>query len=156
MWHRLFVVGGGNWSTAPRHLPPSKIKNSKILESIITEGCIVESATVKRSVIGLRSRIEDKTVVEDSIVMGSDFYQSLGDIISARKRGEPIMGIGKNCIIKKAILDKNVRIGDNAKIINEAKIQDYKGKDYSIKDSIVIVHKNATIPPSTGILSKNS
>jgi len=142
-----------NWQiyTRPRYLPPSKIKNSKISKSIISEGCIIEQATVKHSVVGLRSRIEDKSVVEDSIIMGCDYYQSLGDIISERKKGIPIMGVGKNCIIKRTILDKNVKIGDNVKILNEKKIENFKGKDYSIKEGIVIVHKNSTIAPGTVI-----
>lgn len=142
-----------NWQTftRPRYLPPSKIKKSHISKSIISEGCIIESAVIQHSVVGLRSRIEDRSLVEDSIVMGCDFYQSLDDIISDRKKGRPIMGVGKNCVIKKAILDKNVKIGDNVKIINEKKAETFSGKNYCIKDGIVIVHKNATIQPGTVI-----
>lgn len=137
--------------TRPRYLPPSKIKKSLITKSIISEGCIIEEATVSHSVVGLRSRIESKALVEDSIIMGCDFYESLGEIMAERKKGRPIMGVGKNCVIKKAILDKNVRVGDNVKIVNEKKIENFKGEDYSIKDGIVIVHKNSEIPPGTVI-----
>ena len=142
-----------NWPvfTRPRYLPPSKMKNSKISQSIISEGCIIESATIKHSVIGLRSRIEEKSIVEDSIVMGCDFYESLDDILSQRAKNKPIMGVGKNCVIKKAILDKNVKIGDNVKIINEKKLENLEEKNYSIKDGIVIIHKNSTIAPGTVI-----
>ena len=140
-----------NWQvfTRPRYLPPLKVKNSRITKSIISEGCIIESATIEHSVIGLRSRIEEKAVVEDSIIMGCDFYQSLDEILDARKKGKPIMGIGRNCVIKKAILDKNVRIGDNVKIINEKNLDNFTGKNYSIRDGIVIVHKSSTIAPGT-------
>ena len=142
-----------NWQifTRPRHLPPSKVKNSKISQSIISEGCIIESATIKHSVVGLRSRIDDKSVVEDSIMLGCDHYQLLGDILSARKEGKSIMGVGKNCLIKKTIIDKNVTIGDNVRIINEKKMDNFIGNNYCIKDGIVIVHKNAVIPPGTTI-----
>ncbi len=142
-----------NWQifTRPRYLPPMKVKDSKISKSIISEGSIIESATLKHSVIGLRGRIGQGAVVEDSIVMGCDFYQSLGEIIKAQKAGRPIMGIGKNCVIRKAILDKNVKIGDNAKITNVKNIKDFEGKNYSIKDGIIIVHKNATIDPGAVI-----
>lgn len=142
-----------NWPifTRPRYLPPSKINNSKISKSIVSEGCIIESAVVKHSVVGLRSRIGDKSVMEDSIMMGCDFYQSLGDILAAKKKGKPIMGVGENCVIKKAILDKNVKIGNNVKIINEKKIENLKNENYCIKDGIVIVHKNSTIAPGTVI-----
>ena len=137
--------------TRPRYLPPVKVKNAKIERSIISEGSIIESAYIKHSVIGLRSRIDEKSTVEDSIVMGNDFYQSLDEIIAARKKDRPIMGVGKNCIIKKAILDKNVKIGDNVKIVNEKKLSNFEDTNYSIKDGIVIVHKNATIAPGTVI-----
>ncbi len=142
-----------NWPifTRPRYLPPIKVKESKISKSIISEGSILESAAVKHSVIGLRGRIEGGSLVEDSIIMGCDFYQSLDEILKAQKSGQPIMGIGKNCVIKKAILDKNVKIGDNTKIINEKNLKDFEGADYCIKDGIVIVHKNATIAPNTVI-----
>ena len=140
-----------NWQvfTRPRYLPPVKVKNSKISKSIISEGCIIESATIKHSVIGLRSRIGEKSTIEDSIIMGCDFYQSLNEILSDTASGKPIMGVGKNCVIKGAILDKNVKIGDNAKIINEKKLEDSKGENFSIKDGIVIIHKNSIIPPGT-------
>lgn len=140
-----------NWQvfTRPRYLPPLKANKSSISHSIISEGSIIESATIKHSVIGLRSRIEEKTVIEDSIVMGNDFYQSLSEILDDRKKGKPIMGIGNNCVIKKAILDKNVKIGDNTKITNAKNIENAEGKNYSIKDGIVIIHKNATIEPGT-------
>jgi len=142
-----------NWQvfTRPRYLPPLKVKNSRISNSVISEGCIIETATVKHSVIGLRSRIEEKAVIEDSIIMGCDFYQSLDEVMEAKKKGAPFIGIGRNCHIKKAILDKNVRIGDNARIVNEKKVENFEGENYSIKDGIVIVHKNATIAPNTVI-----
>ncbi|MBN1353451.1 MAG: glucose-1-phosphate adenylyltransferase [Candidatus Omnitrophica bacterium] len=142
-----------NWQvfTRPRQLPPSKVKNSTISQSVISEGCIIEAATIHHSVIGLRSRIEEGSFVEDSILLGCDFYESLDEVISAKKRGLPFTGIGRNCVIKKAILDKNVKIGDNVKIINEKNVQNSEEEKFSIKDGIVIVHKNATIAPGTVI-----
>jgi glucose-1-phosphate adenylyltransferase len=142
-----------NWQTytRPRYLPPSKIKDSRISKSIISEGCIIESAAIKHSVVGVRSRIEEKSTIEDSVIMGCDYYQYLDDIVADRARGKPIMGVGRNCHIKRAILDKNVTIGDNAKIVNEKKIKDLEADNYSIKEGIVIVHKNATIAPGTVI-----
>ncbi|MGB2706440.1 MAG: sugar phosphate nucleotidyltransferase, partial [Candidatus Omnitrophota bacterium] len=142
-----------NWQifTKPRYLPPMKVKNSKISKSIVSEGSIIESATIKHSVIGLRSRIEEGSLVEDSIVMGCDFYQSLDEILKDQEAGRPIMGIGKNCVIRKAILDKNVKIGDNTKIANEKKLKNFENKNYSVKDGIIIIHKNATIPPNSVI-----
>lgn len=142
-----------NWQifTRPRYLPPMKVRNSRISKSIVSEGSIIESAAIKHSVVGLRSRIEEGALVEDSIIMGCDFYQSLDELLRDQKEGKPIMGIGRNCVIKKAILDKNVKIGDNAKIVNEKKLNNFEDENYSIKDGIIIVHKNATIAPGTVI-----
>ena len=137
--------------TRPRYLPPLKVSDSRISRSIISEGCIIEKATIKHSVIGLRSRIQEKSVIKDSIILGNDFYQSLDEILEDQKSGKPIMGIGKNCIITKAILDKNVKMGDNVKITNEKNLKEAEGDNYSIRDGIVIIHKNSTIKSGTVI-----
>jgi glucose-1-phosphate adenylyltransferase len=137
--------------TRPRYLPPVKIRDSNISRSIISDGSIIESATIRHSIIGLRSRIGEGAVIEDSIVMGCDFYQSLDEILSRRSAGNPVMGIGKNCVIKKAILDKNVKIDNDVSITNEKKLKNFEGENFSIKDGIIIVHKNATIKSGTVI-----
>ncbi len=138
--------------TRPRYLPPAKINSSNISKSIISEGAIIQSgAKIRHSVIGLRSRINTNSVVEDSIIMGSDFYETLDDIKYNRSRGIPLLGVGENCSIKKAIIDKNVRIGDNTKILNHKNLKEFDGENYSIRDGIVIIEKNVTIPPDTVI-----
>ncbi|OGW75884.1 MAG: glucose-1-phosphate adenylyltransferase [Omnitrophica bacterium RBG_13_46_9] len=137
--------------TRPRYLPPSKVKDGRIINAIISEGCIIESASIKHSVVGLRSRIGEGSLVEDSVIMGCDFYQYQDDILSDSTKGNPIMGVGRNCVIKKAILDKNVRIGNGVKIINDKNVANLEEENYSIKDGIVIVHKNSTIAPGTVI-----
>ncbi len=135
--------------TRPRYLPPVKIKDSRISRSIISEGSIIETAAITHSVIGLRSRIEEKAVIEDSIIMGCDYYESLDEIVRAKREGKPYMGIGRNSVIRKAILDKDVKVGENVRIINEKKLDNFEASNYSIKDGIVIIHKNAIIPPGT-------
>lgn len=133
--------------TRPRYLPPAKINSSKIVKSIISEGAIIQSGSrIKNSVIGLRTRINTNSLIEDSIILGSDFYENLDDIRRNRESGIPILGVGEKCVIKKAIIDKNVRIGDGVKIINKRRVKDYEGENYFIKDGIVIVEKNAIIP----------
>jgi glucose-1-phosphate adenylyltransferase len=143
-----------NWLffTHPRYLPPAKINTSHIMKSIISEGAIIQSEVkIRHSVIGLRSRINVNSIVEDSIIMGSDFYETLDDIRYNQSRGIPLVGIGENCFIKKAIIDKNVRIGDNSKILNQKGLQEFEGENYCIKDGIVIIEKNAIIQPGTVI-----
>jgi len=138
--------------TRTRYLPPAKINTSHIVRTIISEGAIIQTGVkLKHSVIGLRSRLNTNSVVEDSIIIGNDFYENLDDIRYNHSKGIPLLGVGENCVIRRAIIDKNVRIGDRVKIVNSKKVQDYEGDNYCIKDGIVIVEKNAIIPPGTVI-----
>lgn len=129
--------------TRPRYIPLSKINDSIISHSKIAEGAIIKKTKISHSIIGLRSFIDDGTSIEDSIIMGNDFY----DISSAN----PIVGIGKNCQIKKAIIDKNVKLGSGVKIINSSNVQEAENKYYAIRNGIVVIPKNTIVPDNTVI-----
>lgn len=137
--------------TRSRYLPPSKVQNCEIRNSIIAEGCIINSASVTRSIVGLRSRIEAGAKVEASILMGADYYQSIEDMRSETKAGIPRIGVGENTVIQRAIIDKNTRIGANVRLVNQNAIEnaDGDGGNYFIRDRIIIVPKNAVIPDGT-------
>lgn len=137
--------------TRSRFLPPSKIHNSDVSEAMISEGCIIHGAKIRRSIIGLRSRIDGGTEIEDSILMGSDFYQNFEEIAAEHKRGLPHIGIGQNSVIRQAIIDKNARVGSEVKLVNERGVQHEDGpdKNYFIREGITIVPKNAVIPNGT-------
>lgn len=137
-----------NWPiyTRSRSLPPAKYQDSKIIQSLICDGSIIDTATVKNSIIGLRSRVGKGAVIENSIVIGADYYEPLENIKRNEACRRPSIGIGHDCVIRNAILDKNARIGDHVKIINEAGHKDFTADHYMIKDGITIVYKNATIP----------
>ncbi len=137
--------------TRSRHLSPAKFLDSKAENSIVAEGAILMSAEVTRSIIGLRMRVGSGSTVEDTIAMGCDYYETVGELEEDQKNELPVMGIGKNCRIKKAILDKNVRIGDDVKILNEKKVENFDGPNYFIREGIVIVTKGAVIPSGTVI-----
>lgn len=134
-----------------RYLPPSKMHNCDINDSLISEGCILQGAKVYRSIIGLRSRIENGTNIESSIIMGSDFYQAIEEMNDDMKAGIPPIGIGRNTIIRRAIVDKNARIGTNVKLLNEGGLEDFDAPDssYYIRDRIIIIPKNGIIPNGT-------
>lgn len=134
--------------TRTRYLPPSKIHSCEMTETLISEGCIIHGATIKRSIIGLRSRIGAGTNIEGSIIMGSDFYQSVEDMRNDHTAGLPRVGVGENTVIRRAIIDKNTRIGSGVKLVNEAGVVEADGPDgsYYIRDRIIMVPKNATIP----------
>jgi glucose-1-phosphate adenylyltransferase len=139
--------------TRARYLPPSKIEESEIRDSIISDGCIMTGAKVNNSVIGLRSRIARGVQIEASIIMGADYYQSLEEMRIDLINGIPPVGIDEQGIIRKAIIDKNARIGSGVRLINEAGIQhaDSADNNYYIREGIIIVPKNAVIPNGTVI-----
>jgi glucose-1-phosphate adenylyltransferase len=136
----------------PRYLPPAKINSSYMIKSIVAEGAIVlANTTIKHSIIGLRSRIKEGSIIEDSVIMGCDYYETLDDVESRQAKDMPSLGIGKNCVIKKAIIDKNVAIGDGVKILNQKKLKEFDGENYCIRDGIVVIAKNSIILPGTVI-----
>ena len=139
--------------TRARYLPPSKIEETEIDDSIISDGCIVNGAKITNSVIGLRSRISKGVQIESSFLMGADYYQTFEEMRGDLSKGLPRVGIGEGTTIRRAIIDKNTRIGKNARLLNEAGVAeaDGPGGAYFIRDSIIIVPKNAVIADGTVI-----
>lgn len=137
--------------TRARYLPPSKIDNCVIRESIISDGCIINGAKISRSLIGLRSRVAEGAQIDAAYMMGADYYQTLEDMIADRKAGRPRVGVGENTIIRRAIIDKNARIGKDVRLLNEAAVETADGPDgmYHIRDRIIIVPKNGLVPDGT-------
>jgi len=128
--------------THARMLPGSRISNAKVNHSLINEGGLINAKVVKNSVLGIRSVIREGTKVYDSYIMGNDFFET------DHKNMIPL-GIGKNCVIKRAIVDKNVRIGDNVQIINKNNVSNTDEETYCIRDGIVVVKKDVNIPDNT-------
>jgi glucose-1-phosphate adenylyltransferase len=137
--------------TRPRFLPPNKILDATIEESIICDGCIIKNAQIRNSIIGVRSRLEANTIIENTLVMGADFYESSEERETVTKSGEPPVGIGANSYIRNAIVDKNARIGRNVKILNKDNVQeaDREQEGFYISSGIVIILKDALIPDNT-------
>ena len=139
--------------TRSRYLPPSKIHDCDIDNSMISEGCIMNGVHAQSSIIGLRSRIDGGVRIESCIIMGSDLYESIEEIRANLERGTPHVGIGTNTLIRKAIIDKNVRIGKNVKLLNTGGIENYddpRGSFY-IREGIIIVPKGAVVEDGTEI-----
>ncbi|MEO0044651.1 MAG: hypothetical protein RL329_4100 [Bacteroidota bacterium] len=134
--------------TRGRMLAPSKFYGTRIQKSLVTEGCVIHAKSIENSVIGIRSRIGDKSVIKNVIMMGADYYQHLTELI---QKEVPSIGIGKNCRIEKAILDKSCAIGDNVSIRGGEGLEDVNTDAYSIVDGIVVVKKNAVIPDGAQI-----
>ncbi|WDQ17471.1 glucose-1-phosphate adenylyltransferase [Rhodopirellula sp. P2] len=128
----------------PRFLPPTIMGDAKITGSLIADGCrIGDNVTIENSVIGLRTVIGDNVTIKDSVVMGADFIE----MQDADLGGKLPVGVGAGSVIQGAILDKNCRVGENVRILNEAKI-DHQGEDddLQIREGISIVIKDGQIP----------
>jgi glucose-1-phosphate adenylyltransferase len=137
--------------TRARMLPPSKILGTTLDKTIIAEGCIIQAESIKHAVIGIRSRIGVGTHVQSCYIMGSDKYQTLEEIPEDKDNNKPIIGIGNNCKITNAIVDKNSRIGNNVIINGGNHLEDGDFPLYTVKDGVVVVKKGATIPDGTEI-----
>ena len=139
--------------TRSRYLPPTKLLDSRVIESMVGEGCILKECTVKRSVIGIRSRIETGCVIDSALLMGADYYESPTERAKALESGKVPLGVGANSTIRRAIVDKNARIGRNVQIINKDGVQETTREElgFVIRSGIVVVIKNATIPDGTVI-----
>jgi len=134
--------------TRSRYLPPTKLLDSHVIESMVGEGCILKECTVKRSVIGIRSRIETGCVIDNALLMGSDYYESPSERMKNLESGKVPLGVGANTTILRAIVDKNARIGRNVRIVNKDRVDEASREDlgFVIRSGIVVVIKNATIP----------
>lgn len=134
--------------TRSRYLPPSKMMDAHITESVIAEGCILKNCRVHHSVIGLRQRIHADCVIEHAMLMGSDYYEPLSESSQHLTRGKIPIGIGEGTVVRRAIIDKNARIGRNVQIVNKENVQEAEREDlgFYIRSGIVVVLKNAVIP----------
>jgi len=133
--------------TRPRYLPPSIIDDCEVRRTIISEGCNIRGAKLHHSIIGIRSQIGCTVLIEASVLMGADVYQSMEEIRADVKKGIPPIGIGEDTIIRRAIIDKNARIGTKVRLLNERGVEHADGPEgsYYIRDRIIVVPKNAVI-----------
>jgi glucose-1-phosphate adenylyltransferase len=132
--------------TRPRLLPPTKFQKTLLDKSLISEGCILNAKEINHSVIGIRSRIGDGTIIQNCYIMGNDFYQNLDDMNVDIKNNKILIGIGENCFISNAIVDKNCRIGNNVYINGGKHMADFSNELYAIKEGIVVIKKGVTLP----------
>ena len=132
--------------TRPRLLPPTKFKKTNIDKSLVSDGCILNAKEIIRSVIGNRSRIGDDTVIQNTYVMGNDFFQNIDEMNEDLKNNKQLVGIGERCFINNAIVDKNCRIGNDVYINGGKHLENASTELYSIKEGIVVIKKGAIIP----------
>jgi glucose-1-phosphate adenylyltransferase len=135
--------------THPRYLPAAKVNKCTVDHAIIGDGSIVTEASLKRCIIGIRSFLREGVRMEDVVMMGADIYESDAEFASNVARGIPHIGLGRNCQIRTAIIDKNARIGDNVTLNPVGKPNGHVRDGIAIVDGILVVAKNAIVPSGT-------
>jgi glucose-1-phosphate adenylyltransferase len=133
--------------THPRFLPAARFSNCSVREAIVAEGCYVDGSTIEESIVGIRTNVQAGATIRRSVLLGADFFDADHD---APGRGErPRLGIGRDVVLDRVIVDKNARIGDGARLVNAAGVEQADGSGYCIRDRIIIVPKDAVIAPGT-------
>jgi len=132
--------------TRARMLPPAKISGTTLEQTMIAEGCIILASRIENSVLGIRSRVGHGTTIVSSYLMGGDIYETIEQIEEYNSKGMPGLGVGERCYIKNAIIDKNVRIGNDVRINGGKHLENFDHELYTVKDGIVVVKKGAVLP----------
>ena len=130
----------------PRMLPPAKISGTTLVNTIAGDGCIIHAERIENCVVGIRTRIGYGTKIFRCYLMGNDFYETIEEMDYDIEQGLPKLGIGDNCYINNAIIDKNCRIGNNVTINGGIHLEYRDDPLYTIKDGIVVVKKGAVLP----------
>jgi len=132
--------------TRARFLPASVVKNSKIDQAMIADGCIIQGADIKRSIVGVRSMVGVNVKLKNVVMMGNDFYEDTTEVNEKLPKGAPKLGVGNNCVISNAIIDKNARIGDNVILDPTGKSDGQYPDNITVRDGILMVAKDSIIP----------
>ncbi len=129
--------------THPRFLAGSTVQGAKVNRAVIAEGCVIDSCEIDRAVVGIRTQVRAGARITNSVLLGADYYSREED-----DTGVPL-GIGREVVLDRVIVDKNARVGDGARLVNTAGVQEADGNGYFIREGVIIVPKAATIAPGT-------
>ena len=133
--------------TRPRFLPAARFAECTIREAIVADGSYLDRCKVEGSIVGIRTNVQAGAVILRSVLLGADFFDSDDD---ATTRGDnPRLGIGRDVVLDRVIVDKNARIGDGVRLCNQQGIQHADGDGYYIRDGIVVVPKDGVIRSGT-------
>ncbi|MCC6415992.1 MAG: glucose-1-phosphate adenylyltransferase [Opitutaceae bacterium] len=136
--------------TQDRYLPASKINRCEVDNIVVGDGSIISNCRLKHCVFGIRSFVADGCDLEDVVLMGSDYYETDEQMAHNREVGRPHFGVGNNCKIRGAIIDKNARIGDNCVLIASGKLDGrYANGAVIVRDGVLLVPKGGIIPAGT-------
>jgi glucose-1-phosphate adenylyltransferase len=138
--------------TRMRYLPASRFSGATVEQGLISDGCHIGAGTkIMHCVVGVRMQIGQNVTLRDSVVIGADRYETPAEKAENQRRGLPHLGIGDGTLIRRAIVDKDARIGANVRILNKDQVQDGEGPNFVIREGIVVIPKSAVILDDTVI-----
>jgi glucose-1-phosphate adenylyltransferase len=138
--------------THMRYLPASRLSGAGVQQCLISDGCVIQAgARVERSVIGVRSRIGRNAVVRDTIIIGADRFETDAERAQNRERGVPDLVLGDNCVVERAIIDKDARIGNNVRIVNQKGLAEEAAENYVIREGVVVIPRGSVVRDGTVI-----
>jgi glucose-1-phosphate adenylyltransferase len=138
--------------TRMRYLPASRISGAKMEQCLVSDGCVVQAgATITRSVLGVRTRIAENATIRNTVLIGADDFETDAERADNKRRDLPNLTVGSGTVIENAILDKDCRVGDNVRIVNRHQAQNEEGKNYVIREGIVVIPKGAVVLDGTVI-----
>ena len=132
--------------TRMRYLPASRLSGAHVQQCLVSDGCVIQSgARVEHSVVGLRSRIGRNAVIRDSVIIGADRFETDAERAQNRQRGVPDLVLGDNCVVERAIIDKDARIGNNVRIVNRKGQAEEEGDNYVIREGVVVIPRGSVL-----------
>jgi len=132
-----------------RYLPSSRLNNCVIDRTIVADGCVLDGGRAERCVTGVRSNVGARTTLESVVMMGADFFETEEDKRQNRERSVPDVGVGKDCEIHRAIIDKNARVGNGVKLSPAGKPDMWEQGAIFVRDGVLIVTKGGIVPDGT-------
>jgi glucose-1-phosphate adenylyltransferase len=127
-----------------RQLPGSRLTDCVVRQTVVADGCFIDGSRIEDSVVGVRARIQSGARITRSVLLGADTYED-----GPSPEGHPPIGIGRDVVLERTIVDKNARIGDGARLTNGRGVAHADGEGYYIRGGIIVVPKGGVIPPGT-------
>jgi glucose-1-phosphate adenylyltransferase len=133
--------------THARFLPGSRLSDCQVRDAIVAEGCYLDRCTIEESIVGIRTAVQRGATIRRSVLLGADYYEA--DDAAPARGDAPRLGIGREVVLDRVIVDKNARIGDQARLVNEQHIEEADGDGYYIRSGVIVVPKDGIIRPGT-------
>lgn len=127
-----------------RHLPGSRFADVRLRASIVADGCFLDRCQVDDSVVGIRTNVRAGSRIVRSVLLGADYYED-----GLAPADHPPLGIGRDVVLDRVIIDKNARIGDGVRLVNEQGLSHADGDGYYIRAGIIVVPKDGVIRAGT-------